>query len=171
MHSELNRRAYELRSQLEKLKGLPPLRQQEVLALHSALITDLEHFRAKSSRLKVPVSVRAMASVAQHLKNTFERRLREYESFQKLAARVDSETYYLDLLLWFVLPSDFVEEALGDLTEEYLIRSEPVGPSQAQAWYRRQVHDSVKVCFWRKLERIAVIGTIVDLLIKLVRGK
>lgn len=170
MYSQITRRAVDITPQLKKLEGLPPLRQKEILAQRSALIADLEFCRARHSRLKVPVSVRALSSVTQHLHETFERRLREYDSFQKLAQRVDSETYYLDLLLWLVLPSDFGEQALGDLNEEYLIRSETLGPSQAQAWYRRQVRDSVKACFWRKLERIAVIGTIVDLLMKLIRS-
>jgi hypothetical protein len=87
-------------------------------------------------------------------------------SMAKIMERSSEDTFYMDLLLWFVLPTEFGSEALGDLNEEYEVRRSTYESRKALAWYRRQVRDSIKACFLERLERIAVIGTIIDLLIK-----
>jgi hypothetical protein len=74
------------------------------------------------------------------------------------------ENFYWDLLLWFVLPVAYGEELLGDLNEEYLLRLSSEGEGRARTWYRDQVVRTVTDNLWQKLERIAIVGALIDLL-------
>ena len=85
-------------------------------------------------------------------------------SFRVIIDRIDSDTFYYDLLLWILVPVAYGEELLGDLNEEYSLRHSSHGVAGAKAWYRAQVARTLKDYFWSKIERVAAIGTLIDLL-------
>lgn len=62
-----------------------------------------------------------------------------------------------------MIPVAYGEELLGDLSEEYSLRHQTDGEAGARTWYREQVARTLKDCVWKKIERLAAIGTLIDL--------
>ena len=85
-------------------------------------------------------------------------------SLSRIASKIDSDTFYWDLLFWLVVPDARVEEMLGDLGEEYLIRASNNEVAKARAWYRHQVVKSASDYFWERIVRIAAVGALIDLI-------
>ncbi len=141
--------------------------QVELSAALSALRADTTDYGATvNARSGLPTTFVLLPPVLRYVRNKVSRRQQKLLAFKDLVSRIDSDTFYLDLLLWFILPEAFGEAVLGDLNEEYLIRKSMDGPARARSWYRHQVGTTVKDCLWRKIERLAAIGTLVDLLFR-----
>jgi hypothetical protein len=76
----------------------------------------------------------------------------------------DSPTFYCDLLLWLVLPGSHSEDLLGDLMEEYQLRSDTDGEARARSWYHEQVISTIMehVPFKRIFAVLAAIWTLLE---------
>lgn len=85
------------------------------------------------------------------------------ESLNRILARLESATFYWDLLLWFLIPGLRSEELLGDLNEEFLLRLSDEGEANAKAWYQHQAVSTLMHYLWKRVERIATIATLIDL--------
>jgi hypothetical protein len=98
------------------------------------------------------------------------RSCRRSESLRRLLDTVQSSpTFYWDCLLWTFLPSSYFEELIGDLAEEFTLRSETGGPENALCWYADQARRTISDHVWTKLSRLATLGTLIDLVRKNVR--
>jgi hypothetical protein len=91
------------------------------------------------------------ARVAQALQRTGHRRQQKNQAFGRLILRIESETYFCDLALWFLLPVYFSVELTGDLQEELAQRSAKQGRDQALSWYRRQVRATIATVINQRL--------------------
>jgi hypothetical protein len=118
----------------------------------------LSHYARSGDLLIIPTTY-----TMKYLQTKFATRKRKTNSFLKVIARIDGEIFYGELLLWFVIPVAYGEELLGDLNEEYLLRRSNEGEGCARRWYRDQVVRTLKDSLWQKLERIAIVGALVDL--------
>jgi hypothetical protein len=86
------------------------------------------------------------------------------ESLNRILSRLESATFYLDLLLWCLISGPHSEELLGDLNEEFLLRLSDEGEVNAKAWYQHQVVSTLMHYLWKRVERIATIATFIDLM-------
>jgi hypothetical protein len=162
----LVQRANNLLPELHKFKELSSLRQNEVKIARSQLLADFEAMKAAAPPFRMAKAMLTVLSpVAHGLNSRCGKRTRGVEALKRILERIDSATFYGDLLLWMALPDSFGEEVLGDLNEEFELRAS-ANRSAAQAWYRGQVWSTLKSCMWRKVERLAAIVTIVDLIVR-----
>jgi hypothetical protein len=167
MGLHLQRRAAALSEEVKRASHLPEKRQVELRNAAMALRTEANNYCARVKfRLALPTSLVVIKPVVGYLNQKLLRRQQKMIAFEALISRVDSDTFYFDLILWFFLPVDFSEALLGDLNEEYLIRKSTDGPVRARTWYRHQVGTTAKDFLWRKIERLAAIGTLLDLLFR-----
>jgi hypothetical protein len=165
----LGLRADNLIPELRRFKELSTLRQQEVRLARSQLLSDIEAVKVPVPPARLPTAIFSVLSPALHvLKTGFEKRKRRNEALSRIVDNFESATFYGDLLLWMILPDSFSEEALGDLHEEFEFRA-LTDKSAARAWYRSQVWSTLKSCLWKKVERLAAIGTIIDLIVRALR--
>jgi hypothetical protein len=68
-----------------------------------------------------------------------------------------------DTLTWIfarLVPKDEREPLLGDLAEEYLLRSNAASPAAALRWYLQQVCASAVSLLWARLTRAAWLSTL-----------
>jgi hypothetical protein len=162
--ADLRRRATDLEPELGQFNQLSEERKVQVSAAHYAWLADVEAHSASIDALRVSTTYAVLNPVLDYVGNKFFRRRQKINALDEIVSRLDCDTFYLDLLLWFILPDAFGEALLGDLNEEYQIRKSTDGPVRARSWYRHQVATTVKDCLWRKIERLAAIGTLIDLL-------
>lgn len=85
-------------------------------------------------------------------------------SLNRILSRLESPTFYWDLLLWFLIPGLRSEELLGDLNEEFLLRLSDEGEANAKAWYQHQAVSTLMRYLWKRVERFAAIATLIDFL-------
>ena len=158
-----SQRTKSLLSELKTFDQLEEPRKKELLAARAALLVELSEFASKVRSYRSPGAALLMPTfmyVLTHLT----RRERKVKSLKMIIERIDSATFYCDLLLWAVTPSSYSEELLGDLNEEYLLRRSTDGERVAKTWYRDQVTRTLKDCLWKRIERMAAVGTLIDLL-------
>lgn len=151
--------------ELQILSCLTEYRKSQVLAARSVLLDEskrLQMFASTFESYRAP-GVAVLMYTLEYLKRKSINRKRKSESLERIISRVDSDTFYWDLLLWLVLPGASGEDALGDLNEEYLLRNSTEGEARARAWYRTQAVGTLKDCFWEKVVRLAALGTLIDL--------
>jgi hypothetical protein len=151
--------------ELQALGSLTGDRKSQVLAARSVLLEEGKRIQLTASTLasyRGPAAAVLVPPLEYLLRKSLDRK-RKAESFLKIASRLDSGTFYWDLLLWLMLPGSSSEDALGDLNEEYLLRASTDGEVSARAWYRDQVTGTLKNCVWEKIVRLAALGTLIDL--------
>jgi hypothetical protein len=153
-----------LTSEIANLDRLPVDRKRQLLATSSALVLEVKHLQANASKWAPPKGFTLLNYMVTYLHNRAVNDQRKLQSLSRIISRVECDTFYWDLLLWAVVPGGCSEELLGDLNEEYLLRISTEGEASARAWYRHQVTATVGNYFWRKIERLAAIATLVDLL-------
>jgi hypothetical protein len=140
------------------------IRRQHLLATQSALLAENGRLQAAVAELRSAPAIGA--PLAYTLASAKARLLRIQQKRDALAGIMSqiktSPNFYWDLVLWFVLPGAHVEDQIGDLNEEFLLRNATEGEVQANAWYRRQVTASIMPRLWAKIERLAAIGTLID---------
>jgi hypothetical protein len=156
------KRSAALLSELQNIDGLAENRKQQVLARRSALLEEGKSLKTTIEKLApVPYpGATAIIYVATRTKNKGERLQRRFNSLLRIISRVSNDNFYWDLLIWLVGGS---EEMLGDLNEEYLLRISSSGEPAARAWYCEQAVSSARDYFWSKIERLAAIGALMDL--------
>jgi hypothetical protein len=108
----------------------------------------------RSTRTKLPAPIDVIARV---LVGFIDRRsrplVRKLESLKKLLQQDDEAgSFYLNLFLWLLLPTELGETMLGDLREEFPLKIQELGERGARAWYRNQVFSTVKARLWRLIE-------------------
>jgi hypothetical protein len=149
--------------ELRNLNQLTERRRNRVLAERSALLEESEHLRGQiQAPYSAPGATALMTAVGY-----FQIKLadigRKTTSFSRLISRIDCDTFYGELLLWLVVPCVDSEALTGDLSEEYLLQISTKGEAGAKAWYRYQLATTLRDCLWKKFERLAAIGTLIDL--------
>ena len=149
------------------------LRRTCLLATQSALLAERTHLQQTAADL---ISGRPVGSAAvlcfvfDAMQDNLCRFQRKYAVFKGIVSQMEnSRTFYWDLLVWYVIPDAYSEELLGDLTEEYRLRSTAEGEVRALAWYRNQSIRTVVEHLWKKVERLAAIGSLVEFLRRLLR--
>ena len=140
--------------------------RQYLLATQSGLNAEIERLRTATLELKSPhpaVAAAVLTDVLTAMQCGLFRSQRKHEALSRLISQIDnSATFHWDLLLWFVIPHSYSEVLVGDLAEEFKLRSEADGEGFARAWYRDQVRRTVVEHLWKKVERLAAIGTLID---------
>ena len=155
--------------ELKNLNQLTERRRNQVLVALSALLEESAHLRAQLQAFaSEPRTYSAPGlTVLTTTIGYFEIKLADIKqkttSFSRLISRIDSDDFYGELLLWLIVPSVDSEALMGDLSEEYLLQISTKGEDGARAWYRYQVATTVRDCIWKKFERLAAIGTLIDL--------
>ncbi len=164
-----HKRADSVKADLHNLDHLTEVCKHQVLAARSALLEENKRIQASVSELR---SYRApgagvLIGICEYAQHKMAVRKRKTESFERIIDQAESSvTFYWDLLLWLVIGC---EELMGDMGEEYLLRTEDEGEAQARAWYQEQVIRTISGHLWRKIERLAAIGTIIDFMYRLFR--
>jgi hypothetical protein len=140
-------------------------RKQLVLAARAALIKEQKQIQVAASRLKIGLHWGSgiLTYTAESLMGGYFSTKKSGDSLRTILSRIDSATFYWDLLLWFLVPGVHSEEMLGDLNEEYLLRVSDEGLASAKAWYQHQALTTIMQCLWKRAERIATIATLIDL--------
>jgi hypothetical protein len=159
-------------AELEILSSLPSDRRQQALAARSALLEEAKHLRTAASELgsaRIPGAAVLTHALTRMQYKAFSRQ-RKPQAILRIASRVNCDTFYWDLLLWLVIPGAYSEELFGDLDEEYLLRTSTDGEASAKAWYLDQVTTTIGDFIWKKIERVAAIGTLIDLAGRWFRG-
>jgi hypothetical protein len=133
----------------------------------AVLMKEREHLLSVASRLKrEPLLLKVTGPIVEYIKASTGASLlslgSSLDSLSRIISRTDSETFYWDLLLWLLVPSMRIEELLGDLNEEYLLRVSEVSDAEARAWYQYQAVHTIVHYFWKRLERVAAIATLAD---------
>jgi hypothetical protein len=163
---------------LKSLASLPDARKQELLAIRSALLEESARLKLVASRLASQRSFRvsvvlpssALTYTLEHTLSRVFRLQRKTESLRTLLARIECDTFYWELALWFLVPGANSEDILGDLIEEYLLRASTQGEPEAKVWYARQIVATAKDYLWEKIERLTALGTLLDLVVRWFRG-
>jgi hypothetical protein len=137
------------------------VRRQCLLTTQSALLAEHEQLQAAAAELKSPAW---MTYMLVYVQDGIFRSGRKREAFLRILSQIENtRTFYWDLLLWLVIPSSHSEELLGDLAEEYQLRNATEGEALARAWYGHQVITTLSDRLWKRIERLAAIGTLIDL--------
>jgi hypothetical protein len=167
VRSNFQRRANALSEEVQQSIPLPEKRRAEILVAISALKEETKDYcETASAGIRLPAVFVLLQPLITYAQENVARRKQKLLAWEALITKIDSDNFYSDLVLWFIVPDAFSEVLLGDLNEEYLIRKSKHGPSQARAWYRHQVTTTIRDCLWKKIERLAVIGTLLDLLFR-----
>ncbi len=165
----LHKRVDSIMPELQNLNQLTEHRRNRVLAARSVLLEESKHLRGQLQAFaSEPGSYSAPgANALMTTVGYFQIKLagigRKTASFSRLISRIDCDTFYGELLLWLVVPCVDSEALTGDLSEEYLLQTSTKGEAGARAWYRDQVKRTLRNFLWEKLERLAAIGTLIDL--------
>jgi hypothetical protein len=143
------------------------IRRQQLLATYSVLQAESARIQAAVVELQSPRpiggGITLWISIFESIKARFLRNQRSSEALRRIISQIrTSPNFYWDLLLWFVVPGGFVEDQIGDLNEEFLLRTLSDGEALANAWYRHQVVSSIVDHLWDKIERLIAIGTLID---------
>jgi hypothetical protein len=142
--------------------------RQGLLATQSALLTEHKRLQATVAELKSPHPIRGAAVLTYGLVSVRDgifRTQRKREAFSRILSQIEnSPNFYWDLMLWLVIPISYSEELLGDLAEEYQLRNATEGEALARAWYGHQVITTLRGWLWKRIERLAAIGTLIDLI-------
>jgi hypothetical protein len=158
--------SYNAEYQSALAEGLTEDRRNHLVALRSALLAESQRLRGRCAELQLPHPFFGSAALILILTGTQRKLLslqRRNEAFGRILSQIEtSETYYWDLLLCVVLPGEYIDEQLGDLNEEYLLRCATEGEIIARAWYCDQVMRSVKDRLLHKIERFVAFGTLID---------
>jgi len=155
--------------EVQSLDRLPEDRRQQALAGLAATSVLLEERKKEVNNLQTVLSksVRPLTA-AEYACMYAVRKLDNYDrkvqALSGIISRIECDTFYWDLMVWLVVPGGHSEELLGDLNEEYLLRIESHGEAGARAWYRDQATTTIWDCLWTKIERLAAVGTLIDLL-------
>lgn len=145
---------------------LPQWRKSELKTICPALLEEHKRLLVLCSELtsyRTP-GIDAMQIALESLSTRMEQHLRKIDSFSKLLDRIETDTFYSELLLWFVVPMSRSEELVGDLHEEYVLRQSTDGPASATAWFKEQVRRTLTVFLWARFQRWTAIANFVDLL-------
>ncbi|MDQ1405752.1 MAG: hypothetical protein QOG55_1381 [Acidobacteriaceae bacterium] len=151
---------------LKTLNSVPQNRKSQLLAARSSLLEEskqLQIFAAKLSSHRVS-AVSIFVPPLTYLQNKFLIKRAKTESLRRIILGIDSNTFYFELLLWLVTSSGYDEALVGDLKEERVFRSSADGEESADSWYRHQIKATLKDLLWMKIQRLAAIGTLIDLL-------
>ena len=142
------------------------IRRQRLLATQSALVAESARLQAAVVEIQspqTPVAAALLLFIAESTKARISKNQRSNEALKRIISQIQtSPNFYWELLLWFVLPNGCIEDQLGDLNEEFILRNSTDGEAAARAWYRRQVISSVKDRLWDKIERLVAIGTLIE---------
>jgi hypothetical protein len=152
-------------AELETLSGETAQRKQEVLAIRASLLEEAKQLKLAASRLGFGLrwGMSVMTYTAMSLEESYLSTKRSGDSLCRIVSKTDSPTFYWDLLLWCLVPGINSEEMLGDLNEEYLLRAFDYGEASAKGWYQHQVVTTIMQYLWKRVERIATIATLIDL--------
>jgi hypothetical protein len=164
--SNWHQRVAAVMPELKTFNSVPENRKSQLLAARSSLLDEsnrLRIFAATLSSQRVPAASILLLPLT-YLHNKFSVMRRKTASLQRIIAGIEGSTFYSDLLLWLVTPSGYDEALVGDLKEEYTLRSLNDGEKSADAWYRLQMTTTLKDLLWTKIQRLAAIGTLIDLL-------
>jgi hypothetical protein len=147
------------------------IRRQQLLATYSVLHAENARIQAAVVELQSPQPIGGGVTmwifILEPIKDRLLRNQRSSAALKRIVSQIQtSPNFYWDLLLWFVVPGGFVDDQLGDLNEEFLLRLSSDGEAPANAWYRHQVVSSIVDHLWAKIERLIAIGTLIDWLFR-----
>lgn len=162
--ADLTRKSAAVSREVEQIGRLSETRKRELLAINSELQKKAVALRAYQATLSTPPEMVVITPVLDYLLRSAQRRQLKAASFKQIIARIDADTFYYDLVLWFVLPAAFSDDLLGDLNERYVIKCEKDGQVRAHAWYRYQVKTTLTDYLWGKICRLVALVTLVDTL-------
>jgi len=147
--------------------GDRPAEVSRLRLLATALFEEQTRLRATAAELRSPHPIWGSAALTYMLDSSVDgifRTQRRWKALSRIFSQfAESHTFYWDVLLCLLIPSSHSEELPGDLAEEYQLRNATEGEDFARAWYRRQVITTLRDCLWERIERLAAIGTLVDL--------
>jgi hypothetical protein len=164
-------RCKSLLPELQNFERLTEERKLQVVAARSSLVEEGKNLVAAVRNLAFNPGPGATAIiyVATRAKDKAEGLQRRNESLLRIISRIRDDNFYCDTLLWLV---GCREEMLGDLNEEYALRSTSDGKSAANAWYYDQAITTLRDWLWKKIERLAAVGALIDLVSRWIgRGK
>ena len=145
-------------------EGHTEVSRQRLLATQSALLAEHERLQEAAAELKSDGGSAVMTYMLVSVQDGIFRSARKRKAFLRILSQIEnSPTFYWDLLLWFVTPSPYSDDLLGDLSEEYQLRNTIEGDALARAWYGHQVITTLRDFLWKKIERLAAIGTLIDM--------
>jgi hypothetical protein len=144
-------------------------RKKQVLATKAALLEERERLLSRGRSLQVAIKQSPWGSsiltyATWSIEQSFLSKRKSAESLIRIAQKLDSDTFYWDLMIWILVPGAYCEEILGDLNEEYLLKISECGEANARAWYQHQAVDTTVRYFWKRFERLAAIGALIDLM-------
>ncbi len=160
---DFQKRSNALLSELKNFNELPENRRQQVLATRSSLMEEAQSLKTIIAKL-APIynpGATAIVYVANRAMSKVQRLEQRYKSLSRILSTVNSANFYWDVLLWLVGGS---EAMLGDLNEEYLLRIANDGEPGARAWYCDQAISTARDYLWKKIERLAAVGALIDLI-------
>jgi hypothetical protein len=153
-------------TELETLNGDAEPRKQQLLTARASLLKQGHQLQLAAAKVKIgadwSTAVFGFAETA--LDQSCLSATMSGDSLCRILSRVESNTFYWDLLLWFLVPGAHSDELLGDLNEEYLLRVSDKGELSAKAWYQHQAVTTIMQYLWKRVERIATVATLIDLI-------
>jgi hypothetical protein len=163
--ADLEGRMASIKPDLNNLNNLTEHRKSQVLAARSVLKEDADQIIASAKKPSPHLYIGAI--VLQPSLTYMHRKFMviqgRTQSFRRIISGIEGDTFYSDLLLWLVLSGAYDEALIGDLKEEYLLRQSTDGEAHARAWYHHQAFTTTKDYLWTKFERLAAVGTLIDL--------
>src|SRR6266446_7535483 len=145
-------------------EGHTEVSRQRLLATQSVLLAEHERLQEAAAELKSDGGSAVMTYMLVSVQDGIFRSARKRETFLRILSQIEnSPTFYWDLLLWFVTPSSYSDDLLGDLSEEYQLRNAIEGEALARAWYGHQVITTLRDFMWKKIESLAAIRTVIDM--------
>ena len=163
--SNWHQRVAAVMPELKTLNSAPQNRKSQLLVVGSSLLEESNQLKIIAAKLSSHRVFAASIFVPPltYLQNKFVIRNAKLESLRRIILGIDSNTFYSDLLFWLLTPSGYDEAMTGDLKEEYVLRCSTHGEESANAWYQHQITATLKDFLWTKIERVAAIGTLIDL--------
>jgi hypothetical protein len=151
--------------EVSNLKRLPEDSRRQLLGTVSALQQEGKNLQMAASNWVYPrpMGAAVLDVILTHEHSKAINGKRRCESLSRIISRIKCDTFYWDLLIWFIVPGSRCEELLGDLNEEYLLRILSDGEASARAWYRYQGITTTAHLLWMKIECLAAVGTLIDL--------
>jgi hypothetical protein len=141
------------------------LTRAHLMAKKEELLAEGKYLDRAASKLRRPswanAAVFDYAQVS--IDESIVRSKKSMDSLFRIISRIESPTFYWDLMLWLLTPGLYSEEMLGDLNEEYLLRASADGKRNANAWYQHQAIATIARYCWKRAERMATIATLIDL--------
>jgi hypothetical protein len=158
----LRERANFVIPELQTLDRLTEDRKRQVLAAKASLLEEHNYLLTvcRNWVCAPPPGATVLTHVLYRAQIKAAWRQRSWNGFSRIVSRIRSDNFYWDLLLWLCGCS---EEMLGDLNEEYLLRIASDGEAGARAWYCGQVVTTMRDYLWMKIEHLAAVGALIDL--------